>query len=124
VALDGHDTLVVLDGSGPMGRPGRGMAAAVEVGGTQVVRFAEHNLGEPMSIFALAAVVQCIALDLAEARGTNPDRFRYDEDPGASGRSNRSGSERFHLHRRAAGGRQRHVVVLLEDSSSVRIRAC
>ncbi len=43
---------------------------------------------------------------------------------GASGRSSRSGSERFHRHRRAAGGCQRHVVVLLEDSSSVRIRAC
>jgi glucosamine--fructose-6-phosphate aminotransferase (isomerizing) len=46
------------------------------------VRFAERDLGEPLSIFALTAVVQCIALDLAEARGTNPDRFRYDEDPG------------------------------------------
>jgi glutamine---fructose-6-phosphate transaminase (isomerizing) len=33
-------------------------------------------------MFALTAVVQRIALDLAEARGTNPDRFRYDEDPG------------------------------------------
>ena len=75
VALDGRDTLVVLDGGGPI-------AAAVEVGGAQVVRFAERDLGEPLSIFALTAVVQCIALDLAEARGTNPDRFRYDEDPG------------------------------------------
>jgi hypothetical protein len=62
VALDGRDTLV-LDGA-------------------QVVRFAERDLGEALSIFALTAVVQCIALDLAEARGTNPDRFRYDEDPG------------------------------------------
>ena len=50
--------------------------------GAQVVRFAERDLGEPLSVFALTAVVQCIALDLAEARGTNPDRFRYDEDPG------------------------------------------
>jgi fructoselysine-6-P-deglycase FrlB-like protein len=46
------------------------------------VRFAERDLGEPLSIFALTAVVQCIALDLAEARGTNPDGFRYNEDPG------------------------------------------
>jgi glucosamine--fructose-6-phosphate aminotransferase (isomerizing) len=58
------------------------IAAAVEVGGAQVVRFAERDLGEPLSIFALTAVVQCIALDLAEARGTNPDGFRYNEDPG------------------------------------------
>jgi glucosamine--fructose-6-phosphate aminotransferase (isomerizing) len=26
-------------------------------------------------------VVQRIALELAEARGVSPDRFRYDEDP-------------------------------------------
>jgi hypothetical protein len=106
VALDGRDMLVVLDG------------------GAQVVRFAERDLGEPLSIFALTAVVRCIALDLAEARGTNPDRFRSDEDPGRERRSSRSGSERFHRHRRAAGGCQRHVVVLLDDSSIVRIHAC
>ena len=82
VALDGRDTLVVLDGGGPMAERVEAIAAAVEVGGAQVVRFAERDLGEPLSIFALTAVVQCIALDLAEARGTNPDRFRYDEDPG------------------------------------------
>jgi glucosamine--fructose-6-phosphate aminotransferase (isomerizing) len=82
VALDGRDTLVVLDGGGPMAERVEAIAAAVEVGGAQVVRFAERDLGEPLSIFALTAVVQRIALDLAEARGTNPDRFRYDEDPG------------------------------------------
>lgn len=82
VALDGRDTLVVLDGGGPMAERVEAIAAAVEVGGAQVVRFAERDLGEPLSIFALTAVVQCIALDLAEARGTNPDRSRYDEDPG------------------------------------------
>ena len=82
VALDGRDTLVVLDGGGPMAERVEAIAAAVEVGGAQVVRFAERDLGEPLSIFALTAVVQCIALNLAEARGTNPDRFRYDEDPG------------------------------------------
>jgi len=81
VALDGRDTLVVLDGGGPMAERVEAIAAAVEVGGAQVVRFAERDLGEPLSIFALTAVVQCIALNLAEARGTNPDRFRYDEDP-------------------------------------------
>jgi hypothetical protein len=82
VALDGRDTLVVLDGGGPIAERVEAIAAAVEVGGAQVVRFAERDLGEPLSIFALTAMVQCIALDLAEARGTNPDRFRYDEDSG------------------------------------------
>ncbi len=82
VALDGRDTLVVLDGGGPMAERVEAIAAAVEVGGAQVVRFAERDLGEPLSVFALTAVIQRIALDLAEARGTNPDRFRYDEDPG------------------------------------------
>ncbi len=80
VALDGRDTLV-LDGGGPMAERVEAIAAAVELDGAQVVRFAERDLGEPLSIFALTAVVQCIALDLAEAR-TNPDRFRYDEDGG------------------------------------------
>ena len=98
-----HGPSVALDGvtrwrcSTAAGRwpSGRAIAAAVEVGGAQVeVRRARP--GRTLSIFALTAVVQCIALDLAEARGTNPDRFRYDEDPGASGRSSRSGSERFH----------------------------
>ena len=83
VALDGRDTLVVLDGGGPMADRVETIAAAVEVGGAQVLRFAERDLGEPLSTFALTAVVQCIALDLAEARATNPDRFRCDEDPGA-----------------------------------------
>ena len=89
VALDGRETLVVLDGGGPMAEWVEAIAAAVEVGGAavevggaQVVRIAERDLGEPLSIFALTAVVQCIALNLAEARGTNPDRFRYDVDPG------------------------------------------
>ena len=45
------------------------------------LRFAERDLGEPLSIFALTAAVQRVALDLAEARGVSPDRFRYEEDP-------------------------------------------
>ena len=32
-------------------------------------------------MFALTTVVQRLALDLAEARGVSPDRFRYEEDP-------------------------------------------
>ena len=81
VALDERDTLVVLDGGGPMAARVESIAAAVEVTGAGVVRFAERDLGEPLSVFALTTVVQRIALDLAEARGVSPDRFRYEEDP-------------------------------------------
>jgi glucosamine--fructose-6-phosphate aminotransferase (isomerizing) len=81
VALDARDMLVVLDGGGPMAPRTEAIAAAVEVTGARVVRFAERDLGEPLSIFGLTVVVQRIALELAEARGVSPDRFRYEEDP-------------------------------------------
>jgi glutamine---fructose-6-phosphate transaminase (isomerizing) len=82
VALDAQDTLVVLDGGGPMAARTERIAAAVEVTGARVVRFAaEPGLGEPLSIFPLTVVVQRLALELAEARGVSPDRFRYEEDP-------------------------------------------
>jgi glucosamine--fructose-6-phosphate aminotransferase (isomerizing) len=81
VALDAQDTLVVLDGGGPMAARTDAIAAAVAVTGARVARFAERELGEPLSIFALTVVVQRIALELAEARGVSPDRFRYEEDP-------------------------------------------
>jgi glucosamine--fructose-6-phosphate aminotransferase (isomerizing) len=81
VAIDERDTLVVLDGGGPMAERVEAIAAAVEVTGAAVARFAERELGEPLSIFGLTTVVQRIALDLAEARGVSPDRFRYEEDP-------------------------------------------
>ena len=80
VALDGRDTLVVLDGGGPMQTRTEGIAAAAEVGGARVVRLSATDLGEALSIFGLTVRVQRIALDFSEARGTNPDRFRYDED--------------------------------------------
>ena len=32
-------------------------------------------------MFPLTVVVQRIALELAEARGVSPDRFRYEADP-------------------------------------------
>ena len=54
----------------------------------------------------------------AEARGTNPDRFRYDEDPGREWAFEAIGFWAFHRHRRAAGGCQRHVVALLDDHQS------
>ena len=81
VALDERDTLVVLDGGGPAAERVEAIASAVAVGGAEVMTFSERDLGEPLSVFALTALVQRIALDLAEARGVSPDRFRYDEDP-------------------------------------------
>ncbi len=81
VALDERDLLVVLDGGGPMVARVDAISDAVAVGGSPVTRFAEHDLGEHLSIFPLTALVQRVALEFAEARGTNPDRFRYDESP-------------------------------------------
>jgi glucosamine--fructose-6-phosphate aminotransferase (isomerizing) len=81
VALDQQDTLVVLDGGGPGAERTQAIAAALEVTGARVVRIAEHDLGEPLSVFPLTVWVQRIALELAEARGVSPDRFRYEEDP-------------------------------------------
>jgi len=81
VALDEQDTLVVLDGGGPAADRTAAIAGAVEVTGATVARFAERELGEALSVFPLTVVVQRIALELAEARGVSPDRFRYEEDP-------------------------------------------
>lgn len=81
VALDAQDTLVVLDGGGPAAARTEAIAGAMEVIGTRVVRIAERDLGEPLSIFPLTVWVQRIALELAETRGVSPDRFRYEEDP-------------------------------------------
>jgi glutamine---fructose-6-phosphate transaminase (isomerizing) len=81
VALDARDTLVALDGGGPGAARTEAIAAALEVIGARVVRIAERDLGEPLSVFALTVWVQRIALELAEARGVSPDRFRYEEDP-------------------------------------------
>jgi glutamine---fructose-6-phosphate transaminase (isomerizing) len=81
VALDAQDTLVVLDGGGPMADRAEAIAAAVEVTGAKVARFPQRELGEALSVFPLTVVVQRIALELSEARGVSPDRFRYEEDP-------------------------------------------
>ena len=80
VALDEQDTLVVLDGGGPAAERTEAIAAAIEVTGARVARFAQRELGEALSVFPLTVVVQRIALELAEARGVSPDRFRYEED--------------------------------------------
>lgn len=81
VALDAQDTLVVLDGGGPAAERTEAIARAVEVTGAHVARFADRELGEALSVFPLTVVVQRIAVELAEARGVSPDRFRYEEDP-------------------------------------------
>jgi glucosamine--fructose-6-phosphate aminotransferase (isomerizing) len=81
VALDDRDTLVALDGGGPGATRTEAIAAAMETIGARVVRIAERDLGEALSVFPLTVWVQRIALDLAEARGVSPDRFRYEEDP-------------------------------------------
>ena len=81
VALDAQDALVVLDGGGPAAARTEAIARAVEVTGARVARFTERDLGEALSVFPLTVVVQRIAVELAEARGVSPDRFRYEEDP-------------------------------------------
>lgn len=81
VAVDRRDALVVLDGGGPLAQRLEGIASTVAVGGARIERFSARGLGEALSIFELTAVVQRIALDLAETLGTDPDRFRYDQDP-------------------------------------------
>jgi glucosamine--fructose-6-phosphate aminotransferase (isomerizing) len=81
VALDAQDTLVVLDGGGPAAARTEAIASAMEVTGARVVRVAERDLGEALSVFALTVWVQRIALELSQARGVSPDRFRYEEDP-------------------------------------------
>jgi glucosamine--fructose-6-phosphate aminotransferase (isomerizing) len=81
VALDDQDTLVVLEGGGPMTARTESIARAVEVTGAKVVRFEQRELGEALSVFPLTVVVQRIAVELSEARGVSPDHFRYEEDP-------------------------------------------
>jgi glucosamine--fructose-6-phosphate aminotransferase (isomerizing) len=81
VALDSQDTLVVLDGGGPGAERTLGIADAMDVTGARVVRITERDLGEPLSVFPLTIWVQRIAVELSEARGVSPDRFRYEEDP-------------------------------------------
>ncbi len=79
VALDERDTLVCLDGGGPAAVRLAQVAAAAEQVGVTVRRLAAPvALGEPLSIFPLTAAVQRIALECAEALGTDPDAFGYD----------------------------------------------
>jgi glutamine---fructose-6-phosphate transaminase (isomerizing) len=78
VALDARDALVCLDGGGPGAERLAEVARAVEAGGASVHRIVALELGEPLSIFPLTVAVQRIALEAAEALGTDPDAFGYD----------------------------------------------
>jgi glucosamine--fructose-6-phosphate aminotransferase (isomerizing) len=78
VALDARDALVCLDGGGPGSERLAAVATAAEECGVRVHRFAETELGEPLSVFPLTVVVQRIALELAEQLGADPDAFGFD----------------------------------------------
>jgi glucosamine--fructose-6-phosphate aminotransferase (isomerizing) len=78
VAIDGRDTLVCLDGGGPGAERLAAVAGAAEACGARVHLFSETGLDEPLSVFPLTVIVQRIALELAEALGTDPDAFGYD----------------------------------------------
>jgi glutamine---fructose-6-phosphate transaminase (isomerizing) len=78
VALDARDALVCLDGGGPGAERLEEVARVVEAGGASVHRIVARELGEQLSIFPLTVAVQRIALEAAEALGTDPDAFGYD----------------------------------------------
>lgn len=78
VALDARDALVCLDGGGPGAERLEEVATVVEAGGAAVHRIVARDLGEPLSIFPLTVAVQRIALEAAEALGSDPDAFGYD----------------------------------------------
>jgi glutamine---fructose-6-phosphate transaminase (isomerizing) len=78
VALDARDALVCLDGGGPGAERLDAVASVVEAAGATVYRIVTRELGEPLSIFPLTVAVQRIALEAAEALGTDPDAFGYD----------------------------------------------
>jgi glutamine---fructose-6-phosphate transaminase (isomerizing) len=78
VALDARDALVCLDGGGAGVERLDEVAAVVEAGGARVHRIVARELGEQLSIFPLTAAVQRIALEAADALGTDPDAFGYD----------------------------------------------
>jgi len=78
VALDKRDVLICLDGGGPGAERLEAVAGAAEACGTRVTRIRDDTLGEPLSVFPLTVAVQRIALECAEALGTDPCAFGYD----------------------------------------------
>ncbi len=78
VALQAGDGLVALDGGGPGAERVNEIADAAARFGADVVRIRETELPVLLSIFPLIVAVQRIALDLANALGTDPDAFGRD----------------------------------------------
>jgi glucosamine--fructose-6-phosphate aminotransferase (isomerizing) len=78
VALRASDHLVCLDGGGAWSERVQEIGDAAERSGVPVTRIVERDLGEPLSIFALTVAVQRIAVESAEALGTDPDSFGRD----------------------------------------------
>lgn len=74
VALGADDALVCLDGGTGSERLEE-LADVVRAQGSVVYEFARPELGEALSVFPLTVIVQKIAAESAETRGTNPDRF-------------------------------------------------
>lgn len=78
VALREDDALVALNGGGPGEERLLEVARLAEVCGVRVYTIAATYPSEQLSIFPLTAAVQRIALDCAEALGTDPDSFGRD----------------------------------------------
>lgn len=78
VALGAGDGLVCVDGGGAKSDRLEELAAVVAAQGSDVHRFSRRDLGEPLSIFPLTVIAQKIAVESAEALGTNPDSFGKD----------------------------------------------
>ncbi len=79
VALGPEDTLVSHDGGGPHSPRLAELADLARTYGTTVHEIRAPDLGEPLSIFPLTVVVQRIALECAEALGSDPDSFGRDD---------------------------------------------
>jgi glutamine---fructose-6-phosphate transaminase (isomerizing) len=78
VALRASDHLVCLDGGGDWSERVQEIGDAAGRSGVPVTRIVECDLAEPLSVFALTVAVQRIALESAEALGTDPDSFGRD----------------------------------------------
>jgi glutamine---fructose-6-phosphate transaminase (isomerizing) len=79
VALGPKDTLVSLDGGGLHSLRLAELTALVRAYGTTVHEISAPDLGEPLSIFPLTVTVQRVALECAEALGSDPDSFGRDD---------------------------------------------
>jgi glutamine---fructose-6-phosphate transaminase (isomerizing) len=78
VGLKPGDALVALDGGGAGAERVAEVADAAERFGVTTYRVVERGLSELLTVFPLTVAVQRIALELAEALGTNPDSFGRD----------------------------------------------